>query len=65
MAVNNEITRGLELLGDRCSSFYEKNKAHIFTGIGIGGTIATGILSAQSGARGARKIDKKEKELGR
>lgn len=65
MSGSNGVTKGLELIGDKCSAFYEKNKAHIFTGIGIGGTIATGILSAQSGARGARKIDRREKELGR
>lgn len=64
MAVN-ELTKGLDYLGNRANAFYEKNKAHIFTGLGIGGTIATGILAAQSGARAARKIDRKQEELGR
>ena len=61
----NKLEQGLNCLGDRARAFYDKNKAHIFTGIGIGGTIVTGILAAQSGARSARKIDKREKELGR
>lgn len=63
--VENYVTKSLTMLGDRTAAFYEKNKAHIFTGLGIGGTILTGVLAAQSGAKSARKIDKKEKELGR
>lgn len=62
---DNCVTKGLETLGDRWCAFYEKNKAHIYTGLGITGTIATGILSARSGAKSARKIDRKEEELGR
>ena len=64
MAVN-AIQQSVIGLGQRFGDFYEANKPHIFTGIGIGGTILTGVLAAQSGARSARKIDKKERELGR
>ena len=59
------IMNGFHIFEDRFGAFYEKNKAHIFTGLGITGTIATGILSAKDGARAARKIDRREKELGR
>lgn len=59
------ITKNLANLGNRIGEFYVANKPHIFTGIGIGGTIVTAILSAESGARSARKIDSRERELGR
>lgn len=65
MSEENLVTKGLAAVGNKINVFYQNNKPHIFTGIGIGGTILTGVLAAQSGARSARKIDKKEKELGR
>lgn len=49
----------------RVGSFCQNNKAHILTGVGVAGTITTGVLSARSGARAARTIDRKERELGR
>lgn len=64
MAVN-QVQQSIRNLGARFGDFYEANKPHIFTGIGIVGTISTGILAAQSGSRSARKIDRKERELGR
>lgn len=64
MAVNM-VQQSVRKLGERFGDFYEANKPHIYTGIGIGGTIMTGVLAAQSGARSARKIDRKEQELGR
>ena len=64
MAVNN-FQQSIMGLGQRFGDFYEANKPHIFTGIGIVGTISTGVLAAQSGSRSARKIDRKERELGR
>jgi hypothetical protein len=64
MAVG-KAQQSLMYLGGRFGEFYEANKPHIYTGIGIGGTVLTGILAAQSGARSARKIDRREKELGR
>ena len=62
---DGKVKQGLIYLGGRLSEFYEANKPHIFTGIGIGGTIMTGVLAALSGARSARKIDKRQEELGR
>jgi len=61
----NYILAGFrEMFGDM-GSFYQKNKAHIFTGLGIVGTIGTGVLSARDGAKAARRIDRKKEELGR
>ena len=62
---DNDVLSGLQMLGDRTRQFYDANKAHIFTGLGICGTIATGVLSAKDGAKAARKIDHKATELGR
>lgn len=61
----NHILNGFKEIGDRSREFYEANKAHIFTALGIGGTITTGILSARDGAKAARKIDRRMRELGR
>lgn len=64
MAENYALT-GFKEIGRDIGQFCANNKAHIFTGLSVAGTIATGVLSARSGARSARKIDKKEAELGR
>ena len=61
----NEVQKGLDWLGNVAGNFCEVNKAHIYTAVGIGGTVFTGILAAQSGARSARRIDQREQELGR
>ena len=61
----NGFLENFERMGDRSLEFCRANKPHIYTALGIGGTIATGILAAQSGARSARKIDKRRSELGR
>lgn len=61
----NYVIEGFKTVGDWTKTFYEKNKAHIFTGLGIGGTIATGILSARGGMKSARDIDREESRLGR
>lgn len=61
----SDIENGFKVIGYEIRDFYSKNKAHIFTGLGIGGTIATGILSAKAGAKCARKIDKRRRELDR
>lgn len=64
--MNNEyLKEGFKVIGDWSKAFYEKNKAHIYTGLGVGGTIATGVLSARSGAKSAREIDRKSNELKR
>jgi hypothetical protein len=65
MKDNNRILDGFEIMKSRSRSFYAENKAHIFTALGITGTIATGVLSARDGAKSARKIDRKAIELGR
>lgn len=59
------LKEGFRVIGDWSRAFYDKNKAHIYTGLGIGGTIATGVLSAKGGAKSARQIDWKENELKR
>ena len=64
MAENYAI-EGFKVIGQRIGGFCIDNRAHIFTGLGVAGTITTGILSARSGAKAARKIDRKEAELGR
>lgn len=56
---------GLKGFGNQIGGFCEDNKAHICTGLAVIGTISTGVLSARSGARSAREIDRKENELGR
>ena len=59
------LADGYGMIGKRIGAFCENNKAHILTGLGVAGTITTGILSARSGARAARVIDRKERELDR
>ena len=61
----NYVTEGFKVIGDWTKTFYEKNKAHIFTGLGIGGTIATGVLAAKDGMKAARKIDEAERYHGK
>lgn len=56
---------GFKAVGGRIGSFCMDNRAHICTGLAVVGTATTGVLSARSGARSAREIDKKEAELGR
>ena len=56
---------GLKEIGKEVGGFCANNKAHICTGLSVAGTIATGVFSARSGARSARKIDRKETELER
>ena len=59
------LKSGIDALGFYGKKFYHENKAHIFTGLSIAGTIATGAISAKDGARAARRIDQKSIELGR
>lgn len=56
---------GLKEVGSRIGTFCMNNRAHICTGLSVVGTVTTGVLAARSGARSARKIDRKEAELGR
>lgn len=64
MAENYALV-GFKEIGKDLGKFCANNKAHIFTGLSVAGTVATGVLSARSGARAARKIDRREEELGR
>lgn len=59
------LADGFTEIGNRIGAFCMNNRAHILTGLGVAGTITTGVLSARSGAIAARKIDRKENELGR
>lgn len=59
------LADGFTAIGHAIGGWCANNKAHICTGLAIAGTISTGVLSARSGARAARKIDKKEQELNR
>jgi len=61
----NYVVEGFRVIGQDIRVFCEKNKTHILTGLSVAGTVATGVLSARSGARAARKIDRREEELGR
>ena len=59
------LADGFTAIGKTIGQWCGQNKAHICTALGVAGTVTTGVLSARSGARAARKIDRKEKELGR
>ena len=59
------FVEGLSVIGDFSKNFFQDNKAHIFTGLSMAGTIATGIISAKDGAKAARKIDQKAFIIGR
>ena len=59
------IKDGFSAIGGEIKGFCSRNKTHIFTALSIGGTIATSIFSVQAGAKSARRIDRREKELGR
>lgn len=59
------LADGFKAIGQCVGSWCMNNRAHICTAVGISGTIVTGVLAARSGARAARRIDRKERELGR
>ena len=61
----NYVLEGFKMIGQKIGGFYQDNKPHILTGIGIGGTILTGVTAASAGARSAQKIDRRREELGR
>lgn len=65
MPTAKNIEDGFKVLGGGIRDFYSKNKTHIFTALSIGGTIAACVTSAKSGSRIARRIDRREEELGR
>lgn len=59
------ITNGCDIIAGKVTSFCSQNKAHIYTGLSVAGTITTGVLAARCGARMARRIDRREEELNR
>ena len=59
------IGEGYKIMGQEAKNKIEKNRANIFTGVSVIGTIATGIVSAFAGAKSARQIDAKTAELQR
>lgn len=65
MAEKIYLADGFSAVGKEIGQWCANNRAHIFTGLAVSGTLATGVLSARSGMRSARKIDRKEEELGR
>ena len=59
------MATGYQIMGQEAKQKVVDNRANIFTGISVIGTIATGIVSAFSGAKAARKIDAKAAEVQR
>ena len=59
------IGTGYQIMGQEAKQKVIDNRANILTGVSVIGTIATGIVSAFSGAKAARKIDAKAAELQR
>lgn len=56
---------GYQIMGQEAKQKIVDNRANILTGVSVLGTIATGVVSAFSGAKAARKIDAKAAELQR
>ena len=56
---------GYKIMGEEMKQKVVDNRANIFTGVSVVGTIATAIVSALGGAKSARQIDAKAAELGR
>lgn len=56
---------GFKIMGEQAKQKVADNRANIFTGVSVLGTIATAIVSAFGGAKSARQIDAKAEELQR
>lgn len=56
---------GFKVMGEEAKQKVADNRANIFTGVSVFGTIATAIVSAFGGAKSARQIDAKALELQR
>lgn len=65
MGVIQTIGQGYQIMGQEAKQKVIDNRANIFTGISVVGTIATGVVSAFAGAKSARQIDAKAAEIGR
>ena len=59
------LIEGYKLMGKDAATYIKTHKAGVGTAVSIGGTIVSNILSTRAGAKSARMIDAKEKELGR
>lgn len=57
MGVFGTIIEGYKVMGQEAKQRTIDNRANIFTGASVVGTIATGIISAFAGAKSARQID--------
>lgn len=59
------VGEGYKVMGEQAKQKVADNRANIFTGVSVLGTIATAIVSAFGGAKSARQIDAKAAELQR
>lgn len=59
------VGEGFKVMGEDAKQRVADNRANIFTGVSVFGTIATAIVSAFGGAKSARQIDAKALELQR
>lgn len=59
------VGQGYKIIGQEASQKIINNRANIFTGVSVLGTIATGIVSAFAGAKSARQIDVQSVQIGR
>lgn len=59
------IGNGYKIMGQEAKQKVVDNRANIFTGVSVVGTIASSIISAFAGAKSARQIDAKSAELQR
>ena len=59
------VGEGYKVMGEQAKQKVADNRANIFTGMSVVGTIATAIVSAFGGAKSARQIDAKAAEMQR
>lgn len=59
------IKQGYQIMGMEARDKVVANRANIFTGLSVVGTIGTAVVSAFAGAKSARQIDAKAAELQR
>ena len=59
------MTEGYKILFKGIADWIVRNRAHIGTGVSIGGTIVSNVLSTRAGAKSGRMIDAKSQELAR
>ena len=59
------LGQGYQIMGQEAKQKIADNRANIWTGVSVAGTIGTAILSWINGAKSARQIDAEEVALGR